>query len=302
MLIDIDKSKLRLGMFVEAVACPAREFAKKRFVLQSQRDLEAIQSSSALLVQINTALGHAPRQGAPSSATEEGMQRSVEQATETLAPALMNLASNETMDVADFDRISSGLAKVVDSAPDVFVKITRLKTKDKVTYEHSVAVSALMSRVGQVMELSDDELLALGISGLVHDVGKLSIEDTILKKPGALGDDEKAMMRTHPQIGYDLLNATGRATPMMLEVCLYHHELLDGSGYPEGRMASALPLHCRIAAVCDVFEALTSVRPYKTPWPSDKALRWLYDRPHLYDYRLVGRLHEAIMPHPVSIR
>lgn len=302
MLVDIQKFKLTLGMYVEAVACPSHEFAKKRFILSNQTDLDAIRSSSATHVQINTVLGRGIRGGSQPSVTEETVRGAAEEASQALTPVLTRLSSNEAFDIDELEGISSALTKAAGAAPDLFVKVTRLKTKDKVTYEHSVAVSTLMSQVGEVMELSDELVLALGIAGLVHDVGKLSIEDSILKKPGVLGPDEAAVMRRHPQIGHTLLKSTQRASPLMLEVCLYHHELLDGSGYPHGLKASELPLHCRIAAVCDVFEALTSIRPYKVPWPTPKALKWLYDRPHLYDYRVVGRLHEAIMPRSLPIR
>ncbi len=96
--------------------------------------------------------------------------------------------------------MSSVLGKAVEQAPDVFVKISRLKTKDTVTYLHSVAVSALMMRVGHIMELADDVVAELGMAGLVHDVGKLLIDDAVLKKPGALQADEKARMRRHPRL------------------------------------------------------------------------------------------------------
>lgn len=303
MLVDIDKTLLGLGMFVEAVACPLHEFRKRRFVLKSQADLNAILASSALRVQINTALGHsADSESRKTSVKDAEVASTVGHAADQVEAFLGDLAAKKTLDLDGLGTVSAVLGKAVEQAPDVFVKVSRLKTKDTVTYLHSVAVSALMMRVGQIIELEDEVITDLGMAGLVHDVGKLLIDDAVLKKPGALHADEKARIRQHPEIGYELLKSSQKATPLMLDVCLWHHELLDGTGYPQKRKACDLPLHCRIAAVCDVFDALTSSRPYKTPWPVGKALKWLYDQPEKYDYRIVGRLHEGIMRHPSALR
>lgn len=303
MLVQINKFLLEFGMFVEAVACPHGEFQKKRFILKTQADLAAILSSSAQHVEINTSLGHArlaDRAGETKRVAE--IKKSVSEAVGELGPALDNLVSQQRLDMERLGGISLALGKAVEQAPNVLLKVTRLKSKDTVTYLHSVAVSALMMRVGQVMDLPDDTISELGMAALVHDVGKLLIEDAVLKKSGALEAEEKALIRTHPQVGHDLLKSADNVTQLMLDVCLWHHEVLDGSGYPQGLKAARLPLSCKIAAVCDVFEALTSARPYKAPWPAVKALKWLYERPELYDYRIVGRLHEGIMPRPASIR
>lgn len=302
MLLNIEKHRVELGMFVEAVACPVHEFPKRRFILENPADLEAILSSSATHVQINTALGNPDGPAVTAGAArlakkkEAYVSKAVEPAVQQLGSTLRDIAYSHHVDTAALASMSSALGKAVDVAPDVFVKVTRLKTKDTVTYLHSVAVSALMMRIGQVMELPEETVSELGIAGLVHDVGKLLIADEILKKPGVLKTEERALMREHPQIGFELLKSSPKMSPLMLDVCLSHHELLDGSGYPAGLKAGDLPLHCRIAAVCDVFEALTSVRPYKAAWPIGKALKWLYDQPDLYDYRIVGRLHEGLMP------
>jgi HD-GYP domain-containing protein (c-di-GMP phosphodiesterase class II) len=303
MLVDIDKSLLGFGMFVEGVACPLHEFRKRRFILKSQSDLDAILRSSALKIQINTALGHDVGDSSRKASGQRAkVAKALEHATDRVGVFLGDAVASRAVDLDGLCAISSVLGKAVEEAPDVVVKVSRLKTKDNVTYLHSVAVSALMMRVGQIIELADDVVAELGIAGLVHDLGKLLIDDAVLKKPGALQADEKARMRRHPEIGHELLKSSLKATPLMLDVCLWHHELLDGTGYPHGRKGADLPLHCRIAAVCDVFEALTSSRPYKAPWPIGKALKWLYDQPERYDYRIVGRLHEGIMRRPLALR
>lgn len=297
MLVQIDKFHLEFGMFVEAVACPHREFQKKRFILKTQVDLAAILVSSAQHVLINTTLGHAHTADRAGDAKRvAAVKQCVDQSADELSATLRNFVRDQSLDIDRLGGISLALGKAVEEAPDVLLKVTRLKSKDTVTYLHSVGVSALMMRVAQIMDLPDDTIRELGMAGLLHDVGKLLIEDAVLKKQGALAAEEKAVIRTHPQIGYDLLKSAENVTQLMLDVCLWHHEVLDGSGYPNGMKSARLPMSCKIAAVCDVFEALTSARPYKAPWPAGRALKWLYERPELYDYRIVGRLHEGIIP------
>ncbi len=183
MLVQIDKFQLELGMFVEAVPCPHDEFQKKRFILKSQADLAAILVSSAQRVEINTSLGQACRKHEAGDAERvAAVTRSVGEAVGDLGPALGMLARDQSVDVDRLASISSAFGKSVEKAPDVLLKVTRLKLKDTVTYLHSVAVSALMMRVGQVMDLPDNTISELGMAGLVHGVGKLLIEDAILKK------------------------------------------------------------------------------------------------------------------------
>lgn len=294
---------LRPGMFVEAVECPGNEFAKRRFLLNGAAELKQIASTSAATVLINTSLGataeHVAKERGDKTerkAQELKMQAIAERACTALQREFADIAAGGAIDRDALRNVADGLGHAVAEAPDLFLKVTRLKHKDTVTFKHSLAVSALMMRVGQVMNLTDETISDLGLAGLVHDIGKLRISNTVLKKEGKLNEGERGLIKQHPRIGHEILLAGPQVSQTVLDVCLRHHELLDGSGYPAALVATALPLHCRIAAVCDVFEALTSARPYKAPWSSAKALGWLYDHQHQYDGKIVGRLHEAILP------
>nr|WP_280519049.1 HD-GYP domain-containing protein [Shinella curvata] len=178
----------------------------------------------------------------------------------------------------------------IDASPEIFLKVTRLKSKDEGTYVHSLAVSALMMRLARLLDYEDATVRELGVAGLLHDVGKLMVPNAILNKTGQLEAAEKNLVRGHPEIGYRLLKDLGTMSPLTLDITRFHHEVLDGSGYPLGLKADQLSQEIRVATVCDVFEALTSARPYKRAWTTRDALNWMFDRGHLFDKKLVLRL------------
>jgi putative nucleotidyltransferase with HDIG domain len=150
--------------------------------------------------------------------------------------------------------------------PGAFVSLARLKTKDDYTYMHSVAVCALM--VGLARELGQDaeQVRLAGLAGLLHDVGKMAMPHEVLNKPGSLTDDEFAIMRSHPRRGFELLKEGHGVPQEALDVCLHHHEKMDGSGYPDRLKGEEISVLARMGAVCDVYDAITSTRPYKTAW------------------------------------
>jgi HD-GYP domain-containing protein (c-di-GMP phosphodiesterase class II) len=150
--------------------------------------------------------------------------------------------------------------------PDALVSLVRLKTQDDYTYMHSVAVCALMVALGRQMGLDDVACREAGMAGLLHDLGKAAMPLDILNKPAKLTDDEFKVMRTHPQRGWQLLHDGRGASQGAMDVCLHHHERIDGSGYPHRLPGAQLSAMVRMAAVCDVYDAITSNRPYKSGW------------------------------------
>jgi HD-GYP domain-containing protein (c-di-GMP phosphodiesterase class II) len=153
----------------------------------------------------------------------------------------------------------------------------RLAAKDTSTEEHTRRVAALAVEVGERLGLSPGRLRSLAIGGLLHDMGKLSVPDAILQKPGPLDDDEFAHIKLHPQRGRELLNELGGFDETAKRLVLDHHERLDGRGYPRGLQANELDLETRILALCDVYDALVSPRVYRPAWTVDDALALLRD-------------------------
>ena len=146
------------------------------------------------------------------------------------------------------------------------ISLARLKTKDAYTYMHSVAVCALMVALARQLGLDEDECRLAGAAGLMHDIGKALMPLDVLNKPGKLTEEEFAVIRTHPARGHALLVEGRGATAETLDVVLHHHERFDGKGYPFGLPPAALSRLARMGAVCDVYDAITSNRPYKAGW------------------------------------
>jgi putative two-component system response regulator len=170
--------------------------------------------------------------------------------------------------------------------------------KDNETGLHVIRMSHYSRLLGEAYGLDEHEVEDLFIAAPMHDIGKIGIPDRILQKPGRLEPDEWAVMRTHPTIGASIIGAhESSMLKLAHDVALCHHEKWDGSGYPRGLQGEDIPLFGRIVAVADVFDALTSVRPYKPAWPLEEACAWLRDQRGLhFQPELVDLFLERLAP------
>jgi HD domain len=174
--------------------------------------------------------------------------------------------------------------------------LTRLLAeKDESTEEHTRRVAMRAVQVGEELGLAPGRLRDLAIGGLLHDIGKLSIPERILKKPGALDDDEFAAIKLHPGRGVKLLRELGGFGPAIHDLVHSHHERLDGTGYPLGLSEGELSLDIRIMTVCDVYDALVSPRVYRDAWSHEDALALLHkDTGTAFDERCVAALERVL--------
>jgi HD domain-containing protein len=150
--------------------------------------------------------------------------------------------------------------------------VAAVEVKDRETQGHNRRVAQLCVQIGRQLGMSATELRVLARSGLLHDVGKLGIPDSILAKHGGLDESEWALVKTHPEIGLAILRRAGQFKRELLGV-LYHHERMDGSGYPHGLVAEAIPIEARVVAVADTYDVLISDRPYRKACEAKKARR-----------------------------
>jgi len=176
-------------------------------------------------------------------------------------------------------------------------------SKDYYTFTHMVQVALLGMAFCRFLGWKEDDLKSFGFGALFHDVGKSSIDNAILNKPGKLDADEFDLMKAHPRLGYERVKKTHVMTPDQLSVILHHHEALDGSGYPDGLEGNDISLYARIARIADCFDALTTNRPYKSALPPAKAIKIMTDEMgHTFDRELLARfvqflgLEEADQP------
>jgi HD-GYP domain-containing protein (c-di-GMP phosphodiesterase class II) len=170
-----------------------------------------------------------------------------------------------------------------------------LAEKDTYTEEHTRRVALRAVQVGEELGLSADGLRALALGALLHDIGKLSVPDAILTKPGPLTASEFTVVREHPDRGRRLLRELGGFGERVHRLVLDHHERLDGSGYPRCLGGDEIALDARILAVCDVYDALISQRVYRTAWPHERALALLRDgADSQFDGRCVNALERVL--------
>lgn len=179
----------------------------------------------------------------------------------------------KAVDVGNAQNMVEEIADSVMRNPGALIGLARLKTKDDYTYMHSVAVCALMVALAKQLGLKDEETREAGLAGLLHDIGKMMVSADILNKPGKLTDAEFISVKEHPAAGYKMLKESEAVSAVALDVCLHHHEKMDGSGYPNRLKGDEISLYARMGAVCDVYDAITSNRPYKQGWCPAESLR-----------------------------
>lgn len=178
-----------------------------------------------------------------------------------------------------------------------------LQNYDDYTYKHCLRVSMLATSVASELGLSKEDTKEVIVSALLHDIGKSNIDHDIIIKPSKLTDAEFAEIKRHPHIGYNILknSANDTFTSNVLAGALFHHEKYDGTGYPTGMKGRDIPLIARIIAVCDVFDALTSNRPYRRPWSVAEAEEYILGASGThFDFEVTAAFMKAFNPYPIG--
>ena len=178
-----------------------------------------------------------------------------------------------TVDAEAISDLVEEISNSVARNSSALISLARLKTVDDYTYMHSVAVCAMMIALARQLNLGEDAARSSGVAGLLHDVGKMLVPLEVLNKPGKLTDAEFAIVKNHPALGHQFLVDSRNIDPIALDVCLNHHEKVDGSGYPNGLKGDEISVFAKMGAVCDVYDAITSNRPYKSGWDPSESLR-----------------------------
>ncbi|EMS95403.1 phosphohydrolase [Agrobacterium tumefaciens str. Cherry 2E-2-2] len=302
MLKRISTQQLTIGMFIEAVegTLSNQGFLKRhRFLLRHEELMRQLKSSGAESIVINTARGYDTEGSARSTAvspqpgncpeTVAAVTHAVRSAADTIAETFASAEAGGVVSLKGMAAAAGKISDAVQSNPAIFIGVTRLKSKDETTFVHSVSVSGLMILFGNYLGLDRGTVNLLGISGLLHDIGKVEIPSSILNKAEGLSASEREIINLHPAFGRDILSRNAQMPETVLDVCFNHHERMDGGGYPSGRAGSQISLYARIAAICDVYDAITSVRPYKKPWTANDALTWMLRREGHFDMQLLKK-------------
>ncbi len=315
MLKKILVSQLRLGMHIDALEGPWLDhpFWRTQFVISDVADLKRLNDSPVSECWINPELGLDVPATAPAQPKGPTQPPSTEAIAEVTAspPELRNASKSlqeelqqaalicnlgraavvsmfnearmgKTVDSDGCMPLVSAITESVERNPGALVSLARLKTRHDYSYMHSVAVCALMVSLARQLGMNEEQRRQAGLAGLMHDIGKAVMPVAVLDKPGSLSDAEFDIMRSHPQRGHDLLVEGRGATAEMLDVVLHHHERVDGTGYPEKLSGGGFSQIARMGAICDVYDAITSNRPYKRGWdPADSIARMASWKGHL---------------------
>ncbi len=332
MLKKIDVEQLRLGMFLKELCGSWMDhpFWNTKFLLEDPADLARIRDSAIRQVWIDTSKGLDIEDGNSETEAEASEHNEAALIVASTAPDMPVNSVTAAQELQRARRIcatakkavvsmfqearmgksidTAGLAPLVEEIsssvmrhPGALVSLARLKTKDDYTYMHSVAVCGLMVSLAKRLGLDEPTTREAGLAGLVHDLGKARIPLKVLNKPGKLTDEEFKVVRDHPSAGYEMLLEGGGVGPIALDVVLHHHEKVDGSGYPHRLKDEQISLFAKMGAVCDVYDAITSNRPYKAGWDPSEALRKMTEwAPGHFDMKVFQAFVKSVGIYPLG--
>ncbi|TVO58785.1 HD-GYP domain-containing protein [Denitromonas halophila] len=332
MIRKIEAQQLSAGMYVHklGVSWLKHPFLTSRFLIDDPKDIAVIMAAGIQEVWIDTDKGvdvgsrpetppPVPEQTVSETESPPAARPAARGAARTsmrveLAQAKKLCEAGKAQVASMFSDVRLG--KVVSTAealplieeisasvlrnPGALISVARIKTHDEYTYLHSVAVCALMVATARRMGLDEQQVRQAGAAGLMHDLGKAMMPLEVLNKPGKLTDAEFMIMKSHPEAGWKALVEAGEKDAAVLDVVLHHHEKFDGSGYPHQLQGEQISLMARIGAVCDVYDAITSNRPYKSGWcPAESIQRMASWRGH-FDEEVFKAFVRSVGIYPVG--
>ncbi len=324
MLKKIPTSQVELEMFIHSVEGPWLRHAlwRTRFLIKDEKMLATVRECGAQECWIDTSKGRdvprAPQivaqpQSPPaaSAAPKPSMRKSMadelhaatrilEHSKATVVAMFTEARMGNAVHTSECAPLVNDIVHSVDRNADALISLCRLKAADEYTYMHSVSVCALMVALGRQLGLDDAACRDAGMAGLLHDIGKAAMPQDVLNKPGKLTDDEFAIIKSHPVRGHEMLLASGVDNERVLDVARHHHERIDGTGYPDRLPPEELSLIARMSAVCDVYDAITSNRPYKAGWdPAESIARMASWQGH-FDQTVLQTFVKTIGIYPVG--
>lgn len=336
----IELKDLRVGMFLERVdgSWLSHTLWRQRFTVDSELTLSHVRNCGAVHCWIDTDKGLAierlveaeetlplgwaatrprPSKERPDPADEpatlpqeaqrvaslqefEDASRICTEAKAIVGRIFADLSAGQAPQIEEVVPIVSDVVTSVFQNSEALISLARLKTQDDYTYMHSVSVCALMVAVGRSLGFDAQRCRAFAMAGLFHDVGKALVPLELLNKPGRLDALEFEKVKGHAALGHAMIADSGFNDQDVLDVCLHHHEKIDGTGYPEQLSGDAISLVARMGAVCDVYDAVTSARPYKSAWDPSEALRRMATWKGHFDRSILAALVKAVGIYPVG--
>lgn len=286
MLKKISVSNLRKGMYIHDLKCGwlNHPFVLNQFKLDKESDIRKIIAAGVKLIEIDTSKGLdvAERREAenqklrevvdgskknppkPVTALEEMGKAKVAfaMAGEFITDMMVNVKMGQHIELEQVNPVINKLSQSILRNPNALLGLSRIRSMDVYTFEHSVSFSVLMMAFAKSMGLSEKIICEVGIGGLLHDIGKTLTPDEILNKPGKLTDEEFVIMKEHVVHSRKILEKTDGLSQVSMDIAAQHHEKYDGNGYPLGLAGDEISRYGQMAAIVDVYDALTADRCY----------------------------------------
>ncbi|WP_368649356.1 HD-GYP domain-containing protein [Castellaniella ginsengisoli] len=335
MIKKVPVSQLCVGMYVHDLGGSFLDhsFWRSRFLIQNERKLRRVQELKLDWVLIDTSRGvdvstggpapaapaaapvsaaaGAPQPPAPavdaaprSASTEQQafddakdiIEGSREQAKQLFADADLE----GKIDLRQIEGLVQDMADSIEGHPDALTSLARIKRADQYLYAHSVAVAALMTSLARTLDLSEDQIRLAGMAGLLHDIGKVRDPGEASGKLGRPIQPVQEIQQKHPQTGAEMLRQDSSVPPEVVDVCLHHHERIDGKGFPDGLAGENISLLARMAAICNFYDEVTSTRPFKKGWDPAFALYKMMKSEGQFDPDVLGAFVRTVGRYPLG--
>lgn len=339
MLRRIQRDQVRVGMFVHSLdgSWFQHPFWKRRFLLDKPADLATLLESEVASLVIDTgrgcdvASGRKPgsrklrptvesatrvkvgsiRPLAPPARSRQeaewdrqakaAAEKVVARTKEQVRQIFVTARKKKTVDIAAIAPLVDEICVTIEKNQKAFLAAVRFKSKEQYAQLHAVAVCGLMAGLARQLDFDPETVAELGTAGLLIDIGKAAVPVRVLNKPDRLTEEEFARVQTHPELGARLLAKCEGVSEAVLDVCRHHHEKMDGTGYPEGLGGEQISVAARMGAICDVFDALTSDRPYKQARSAQEAIWQMRDWDGQFDTELLFRFMQSINMFPAGM-
>jgi putative nucleotidyltransferase with HDIG domain len=321
MLKKIAISQVRAGMFLESVegSWLKHSLWKTRVLIEDEETLARVRKCGAAECWIDISQGAdvasekpvvqptVARAPAPKPVVRKSMGDELQNASNVLKrskTAVNSLFAEARMgnavNTSECLPLVNDIVESVDNNADALISLCRLKIADEYTYMHSVSVCALMVSLGRQLGMDEATCRDAGMAGLLHDLGKAAMPQEIINKPDKLTDEEFTIIKSHPVKGYEMLLESGVDNERVLDVCRHHHERMDGKGYPDKLAPENISLIARMSAVCDVYDAITSDRPYKAGWDPAESIARMASWQGQFDPTVLQTFVKTIGIYPVG--
>lgn len=218
---------------------------------------------------------------------------------QVLQATMQQFSTTDRMEIGALQQCVGNVIADILKNPDVQVSLNDIASKDEYTFTHSVSTMVYALMIARKLNYSEQMLNLLGMGTLLHDVGKMIVDPSVMFKEGRLTKQEYEYVKMHTMYGYQALRRITMLPEQARQIAYMHHERLDGSGYPRGLSGDQIPEFSRIVAIADVYDALTTDRCYRKKWPADKAMNFLIERSEVnFDPELVALFTQQLAVYP----